>query len=324
MRGTGRIKKAFLKARRRFRPAAIILMYHRVADVPIDPRGTAVSPGRFAQHLEYIRQTCHPMRLLDLVEAVRQRSLPRRAVAVTFDDGYADNLTRAYPLLASAQIPATVFVVSGSVNSSDEFWWDRLDRLLLQPPRLPERLHIRVPGQEHEWPTTSAKQRQLAHHAIRHLLRTLAPEDRDRVLVDLVRWAGPEQTGWPDCRPMTDDELIQLTRGGLVELGAHTVTHPVLADLSADEQHAEIVGSRQDLEGIIHSPVLAFVYPYGQAQHFTDETVEIVKAAGFRAACTAIQGSVEPGEDLFRLRRCEVRDWDLETFKRYLEWVFVF
>jgi len=323
MRGIGRVKKAFRQANRRLRPAAVILMYHRIADVPLDPRGTAVSPARFAQHLEYIQQTCRPMRLLDLVDALQRRSLPRRAVAITFDDGYADNLTQAYPLLAAARIPATVFAISDGISSPREFWWDRLERLLLLSPHLPGRLRIRARDREHEWPTASAEQRELAYHAIRPLLRGLVAAERDRVLADLADWAGPGQAERPDCRPLTDAELIQLTQDGLVDLGAHTATHPILSELSADAQRAEIVASRQRLEAIIQGPVLAFAYPYGQSQHFTDETVEIARAVGFRAACTTIQGSVEPGDDLFRLRRCEVWNWDLATFRRSLEWFFL-
>ncbi len=298
-------------------------MYHRVADLAVDPHGLAVSPDHFAQHLEYIRGTCHPMRLLDLVDALKEHSLPRRAVAITFDDGYIDNLTQAYPLLKSAQVPATVFVTSGGIDSSCEFFWHELERVFLLPVHLPERLQMCVQGQEYEWPTTSTEERQIAYYAIDRLLRPLAADGRDQVLAELASWAGLRRNGRPDYRPMSVAELIQLTGDRLVELGAHTITHPVLSVLSPEAQYAEIVWSRQRLEGIIGSPVLTFSYPWGEAGDFTDETVEIVEAAGFRAACTTVRGGVEPGNDLFRLRRCAVRDWDIEMFKWRLESFFV-
>ena len=129
MRGVGRVKKALYAVRRQFKPGGVVLLYHRIVSLSSDPLSLAVSPDHFAQQLEYIYRTCHPMRLLDLVDAVRQRSLPRRAVAITFDDGYSDNFEHAYPLLRSAGIPATIFVSSEQVDTAYEFWWDDLERI---------------------------------------------------------------------------------------------------------------------------------------------------------------------------------------------------
>jgi len=298
-------------------------MYHQVANLGVDPDGSAVSPDHFAQHLEYIKRTCYPMRLADLVDALSGHSLPHWAVVITFDDGYVDNLTNAYSLLQSAQIPATVFVASGGIDSSSEFWWHKLEQILLTPTDLPERVRVRAQGREYEWDTTSSERRQLAYYAIGDLLRPLPAADRDEVLTDLANWTGFEPTACPDYRLMTSAELMALAQDGLVELGAHTVTHPVLSALPADAQRAEIVEGRRRIEAIIGQSVLTFAYPYGEAPHFTAETVEIVKAAGFRAACTTIYGRVEPGDDLFQLRRCPVHDWDLKTFKRRLASFFL-
>ena len=118
MKGSAYARKAFHIVRRCFTPGAVILLYHRVAALPEDPYSLAVTPDRFCQHLEYISQTCSPMPLSDLVDAMRSRDLPRRAVAVTFDDGYSDNYWEAHPLLESAQIPATIFVTSDQVDST--------------------------------------------------------------------------------------------------------------------------------------------------------------------------------------------------------------
>jgi peptidoglycan/xylan/chitin deacetylase (PgdA/CDA1 family) len=122
---------------------------------------------------------------------------------------------------------------------------------------------------------------------------------------------------------MTSAELTQLTQDGLVEVGAHTVTHLVLSTVPAGAQRAEIAGGREMLEAILKKPVLTFAYPHGQDTDFTAETVEIVKTAGFRVACTTIPGAVERGADLFRLRRQFVGNWDPETFKKNLEWLLI-
>lgn len=322
MKKIGRIKRTFRKIKRRFTPGALILMYHRIADVPVDPRGTAVAPSRFAQHMEYIHQTCHPIRLLELVDAVQKRAVPHRAVAITFDDGYANNLIHAYPLLKANQIPATMFSIAANIDANNGFEWDILDQILLQVDPLPEHLHICLQGREYDWSTASLIQRQQAYQSIRHLFRSMTSRERTHTITDLLDWAGLKQAEIPTCRSLTADELLQLAQDELFDLGAHTLTHPILSTLSIDDQRTEILGSRQRLEAIAQSPVCTFSYPYGQLGDFTDETVKIVQSAGFRAACTTIQGVVEAGNDLFRLQRCEIQNWDIETFKKNLEWFF--
>lgn len=323
IRGLGRAKRILRHVKRQFKPAAVILMYHRVADVPVDPRGTAISPENFAQHLDYVGRTCQPIRLLDLVDALRSHSLPRRAVAITFDDGHVSIFQKAFPLLASAHIPATAFIITDNIDTPRSFWWDELDRVLLFPENVPDCLDLPVGGQQHSWATGCPEKRLEAYHAIRQLFRTVTGEERESLLSYLYRWAGVERTISSDSRPMTSIELMHLAQDGLIELGAHTMTHPVLAALPADDQRAEILGSRASLEAITRHPVLTFSYPYGLAEHYTDETVHIVQAAGFRVACTARQGLVEPGNDLFQLHRCEIQNWDIAAFKRHLEWLFV-
>jgi peptidoglycan/xylan/chitin deacetylase (PgdA/CDA1 family) len=322
MKGIGHFKKAFRTLRRRYKPGAVILLYHRVAKLPGDPYSLAVSPDHFAQQLDYIRQTSHPMRLVDLAEAIQQGSLPQRAVAITFDDGYVDNFTQAYPLLKAAQIPATIFVTSEQIDSPREFWWDDLERMLLLPTQLPKRLQITIGDQAYVWPTESKEYRLRTHQAIHKLLRPIDAIARDNVLGELANWSGLERTGRSDYRAMTVEELIELARSGYIDLGGHTKTHPVLSALSRDVQYGEIVGGFQRLASIIGSAVPIFAYPYGSAQDFGEETVDIVRDAGFLAACTTMPSSIEAGADLLRLRRCPVSDWNIETFKRQLEsWV---
>lgn len=323
MKGARHIKKAFYVVRRQFKPGGVILLYHRIVSLSSDPLSLAVSPDHFAQQLEYIYRTCHPMRLLDLVDAMRQRSLPQRAVAITFDDGYSDNFKHAYPLLQSAGIPATIFVSSEQVDTAYEFWWDDLERMLLLPKRLPEYLRISVGGQEHEWRIESVEQRQRAYGAVHALLRPLDAHTRGKVLDELTSWADLGRAGRSDYRAVTATELSELAQSGCIDIGGHTMTHPVLSALSADAQYAEVVGGRQRLESLIGRRVLAFAYPYGTAQDFTEETAEIVRAAGFHAACTTIPGSIESGDDPFRLRRCPIFDWDVETFEQQLESYFI-
>lgn len=319
-----RIKRAVRRLRRQFAPTAVILTYHRVADLAIDPHGIAVSPDRFAQQVEHIQRTCYPMHLLQLIRRIdRGESLPKRAVVLTFDDGYVDVLSQAYAVLTATQVPATVFVTSGYVGRERPLWSDELTQTLLVNDNLPDRLRLEVQGTEFEWPTTSLKERQEAHRAVYRLLKPLAPAVQIEKLAFLTSWASKERTVPVENRVLKPPELVHLSRDGLVEVGAHTVHHPTLSSLSADEQYQEITSSRQQLEAITGKPVLAFAYPYGGSQDFTDETVEIVEAAGFEAACTTAPGVVGTGSAPLRLPRCWVGNWDLAQFTKNLEWYFL-
>ena len=119
MRGIWRAKRLI----NRVMPQGAILLYHRVADEPLDPQLLCVSPAHFDEHLQVLRRCCRPMRLGSLASRYRFGLAPDRAAVVTFDDGYADNLIGATPILERNDIPATVFVASGSVGKSAEFWW---------------------------------------------------------------------------------------------------------------------------------------------------------------------------------------------------------
>ena len=119
-------------------PKAVILMYHRITRTELDPWGMCVSPENFSEQLESIRRVATPMSLVDFVRARQSGDLPERAVVVTFDDGYVDNFEVALPILRQHRVPATLFVATCNIGTDREFWWDRLETLLLATGTLPE------------------------------------------------------------------------------------------------------------------------------------------------------------------------------------------
>jgi len=294
-------------------------MYHRVFETASDPWELCVSPKHFGLQLELLRRYYPVLSLQQLLSALKAAQLPKRAVVLTFDDGYADNFWNAKPLLEKYEMPATFFVTSGSLDSPIEFWWDDLERILLQPRKLPKCLHLNLQGREYDWQTTNSDERQLAYMAIHQILQPLKPSDRNQAIAELFAQADVDPMGRPDYRPLTTDELIQLAQSEWVDIGAHAVTHPLLSVMSREGQSAEIVGSRQKLESILGISVETFSYPYG---NFTPETVEIVEAAGFEGALTTDENVVEVRENLFRLGRFGVGDWNGDRFKHKLDEFF--
>ena len=239
-------------------------------------------------------------------------------MAVTFDDGYADNLTHAAPLLAEHGVPASVFVVTGYVGSGRSFWWDRLDHALLASQDFPGRVDLQLDGYEIHWrPGASDEERRAAHAETWRVLRTLTPDRRDDAVERIAAACGVAADD--GCRPLSSNELRELDRHPSVEIGAHTASHPVLAELEHEEQRREILGGKRDLEGMLGHPVQLFSYPHGQTHDFTPETVELVRDSGFSLACSAVGGLVTGDSDVYRLPRVAVLDWDGATFDRRLE-----
>jgi peptidoglycan/xylan/chitin deacetylase (PgdA/CDA1 family) len=245
-------------------------------------------------------------------------------VVVTFDDGYADNLWNAKPILEKYDLPATVFVTSGHIGSDREFWWDELDRLLLQGGTLPERLRLSLNGTSYEWEFGELAHAGMPQHqtppyrSLHQLLRPLPEAERRPVLDELLAWAGAEPVGRSTYRALSPDELFRLAEGNLVEVGAHTVSHPVLSALPATAQLAEVQESKARLEEILGRPVISFAYPYGTRSDYTSETVAVVREAGFACACSNFSGVVRRRTDRFQLPRVIVRDWDGTEFARRL------
>ena len=129
----------------------IILMYHRIAEVPMDPWALCVTPQHFLQQMEVLRKDFHPLTLEQLAQAQKTGTIPPRAVVITFDDGYADNLHQAKPVLDHYNIPATIFVSTGYLDRATGFWWDTLEEFLLQPGQLPEELALTINEQPYHW-----------------------------------------------------------------------------------------------------------------------------------------------------------------------------
>lgn len=342
IRGFGGITDGFRCLIRTFKARAVILLYHRVSKLSSDPQLLSVTESHFEEHLEHLRRHFRPMGLRELKQALDLGRIPNRAVAITFDDGYADSLYNAKPLLERYDIPATVFVTSGYVEGNREFWWDELDRLVLQPKTLPAKLDLMVNGTPHRWELGEVSNyteesyercrgwnvekdvqnlRQHVYLSLCQMLRPLPETERQRVLGQLRGWARTELVSRSTHRILSPVEVLQLAEGNLVQVGAHTVNHPVLSGLQVEMQRREVQWSKAYLEEILGGAVTTFSYPYGTRGDYTKETIAIVREAGFGCACSNFPGVVLKDTDRFQLPRLLVRDWDGAMFyRRITEW----
>jgi peptidoglycan/xylan/chitin deacetylase (PgdA/CDA1 family) len=309
---------------------AVVLVYHQVGTGAIDPWRLTVDPEIFAGQMETLARDWSPMSLAELVDGFQRRRLPERAVAVTFDDGYADNLGVAAPILLEHAIPATLFVATDLIDAGGALWWDELASLLLEPARLPSTLTLSS-GNGHQWtiPPVGADEamaavttqpwearpgtRLRAFNDVWLTLRALDAPTRETALEEIAEWAGTP-------RPA---ERVLLTWGQVrefaalpgFELGAHTLTHPFLPTCSDEGARAEIAGSADKLRAEAGLEVEQFAYPFGA---WSPSIARLVEDLGFDAAYTTDGGAVSWRSSPHALPRVPAEEMAPGDFNRML------
>src|SRR5262245_40986030 len=222
-------------------PGVAVLCYHgvRISDDSIPFSDLHVTKATFERHCRLIATACDPISLAELREARRNgRELRPRSVIVTFDDGYRGVLDHALPILERYGIPAVVFVSAKPVLDARHFWFDTLSR--------------------RQGEAAVLKARRLPYRDWRQLVESI------ELAAEIAE----------SHRPLTSEELAQLASSPLIEIGAHTMTHPTLGVASVEDQRREIAGCRAALEHALGRPVTAFAYPYGNPNDdYTAETV---------------------------------------------------
>lgn len=307
----------------------LILMYHRIAEDPDDPWGNCVTPDHFREHLEVVRAVARPMPLATLIRSAMNGTLKDGSIAITFDDGYADNITRGVPLLETQDLSATLFlttfflphpVASEPAGQGHLFWWERLAETVCRSSRMPEFLHLEVGGMEHEWPvprSPGAPRRELAREIHGRLLPLPIGEKLD-ALETLQAQLPPGAAAGPVPHTLSPSQAREIAGHPLIEIGGHTVSHPDLTTLTDSELTREVSGCRDHLANWLDRTPSGFSYPHGRLD---DRVVDAVVDAGFEHACTSDRAPVRSGRHPFRLPRHYVADQDGDAFSREIRWL---
>ena len=291
------------------------LNYHRIGDgrQSIFDRGLwSATPEAFDEQLAWIKKNYDVVSPADLPAAKAGRR-----VIITFDDGYRDNYTAAFPALQRHGLPATFFVATGFIDHPRLPWWDEIAWMVrsskLTSLTLPGFVPDPVPFDE---PDREA--------AVRKVLRTFKalPVQRTPALLEAVaagtgsgRYAGE---GVSDLW-MTWDMLRAMRDGGMT-IGGHTVSHNVLSTMSADEQDAEITGCARRLQEELGAPMTTFSYPVGNPDSFDGHTRDALRRVGVKTAFTYYGGHNPAGSvDDYDLRRRAIeQDMTMRDFQAYV------
>jgi peptidoglycan/xylan/chitin deacetylase (PgdA/CDA1 family) len=267
------------------RPGALrILCYHGLCDDALAKNPWVpdyfVTQSAFDAQLGYLRQRAHVLPLAEAFVRLRDGSLPPRAVSITFDDGYANNLTLAYPVLQKYGLPATIFLSTAYIESGDLF------------PFLKLKL-IRLSGY-----VDANERRQYKTSPLDHIVQRINerwPEVGKSLTADQLR----------TLRPMTPDE-VRATDPQLIEFGAHTHTHCILGNESRERREQEIRSSIDKVERWTGRPVRLFAYPNGERGDYGEMDKEVLRSRGIQAAVTATAGANNRWCEPFELKRYPV------------------
>ncbi len=289
-----------------------VLIFHRV-----HARTDELFPGepdarRFDELCGWLKDWFHVLPADEAVKRLAAGRLPRRAACITFDDGYADNHDVALPILARHGLPAAFFIATGFLEGGRMFndtvielvRRSPLDTLPLEGldlgPEVPARL-----------PLGNTAQRHAAIGTLIGAVKYLAPAERLALTQALQRRAQVDRL--PDDLMMSADQVRALRRAGM-QVGAHTVSHPILARLDDDDARAEIANGKAQLEAILGERVTLFAYPNGRpGTDYVERTVALAREAGFEAAFSTAWGSARADSDRFQLPR--FTPWDAGGFK---------
>ncbi|MEJ7670339.1 MAG: polysaccharide deacetylase family protein [Casimicrobiaceae bacterium] len=283
-----------------------ILIFHRVLAAP-DPMLPEEPDAReFSERMAFVAGAFNVLPLAEAVERLVKRDLPAAAAAITFDDGYADNYRVALPILRHYRLPATIFVASGFLNGG-RMWNDTVIEAVRRAPG--DVLDLGQLGLGMHPLRSSDERRRAVALVLERLKYRPAPERQSEV----DRVAAMAAPSLPDDLMLSSAELRALASGG-VEIGAHTVTHPILSRLDPEGARKEIVGGGKALEAILGKKIDLFAYPNGvPGRDFGPEHVQMVRDAGYAAAVTTGPGVSRAGTDVYQLPR--FTPWDRSNMK---------
>lgn len=264
-----------------------------------------VDAGLFAAQMAMLADHFNVMPLMEAVTRLRDDALPRRAVAITFDDGYADNAEVALPILRRYGLKATFFVAAGYLDGGC-MWNDRVLEALRAMPG--ESLEFSDPAGETVYSLRSWEDRRLAAKRLVGRLKYLDETERERRIGALLRRAAIHS---PSGLMMRSAQVRTLHEAGM-EIGGHTMNHPILSRVDDARAGEEIAAGKARLESLIGAPLRAFAYPNGRPDtDYAARHVRMVREAGFSCAVSTAWGTAHRGSDIYQLPR--FTPWDREV-----------
>lgn len=288
--------------RRLQRGSVALVMYHGVVEQSLEVfNWSQLHRDEFEKQIEFLTQEYQVFPLREIIDRLnRGVSLPERAVCITFDDGFRNNLRSAYPVLLKYKAASTVFLVTSLMGATLPPWPEQLYFSLVNTALK----SVQFEGEE--IPLNTPQDRAAAYPKIGTRLKKLPVDKKDAVLEQLLGKLGRFSTQGNEALEMlTWAEVEKLNAEGLMTFGSHTHTHPILSQCSTDRQRFELQTSREMMMEHLGRGDL-FAYPNGTEADFTGETKRLSRELGYECALSTIRGVNTPATDRYELRRVGV------------------
>lgn len=291
----------------------LTLYYHRVNVSEPDYNLLCVSPTKFRQQMLYLKHNYQIVRFED-----DWTQADSDAVVITFDDGYLDNLKYAVPILEELEIPATIFVSTGTIDQTRELWWDELEQILFSGDGFKNSFQLKDSEFQCQWDTSTFEYRKNCYMGLHYLMKNMInPEKREEWLKQLWMWRGQNRNVRESNLTVSSEDCKKLAESKVISIGAHTVSHPSLAALSLKEQEEEIRISIECLSQVLGKKITLFSYPFGVPEvDFNDDTVDICKKYGILKAASTEVALWNTAVNPYKIPRKVVRDWGIYEFEK--------
>ena len=311
-----------------FSPTALILCYHSVSDQRIE-QSSIISPGitvdddKFEQQMNILRKEYHPITLDDIADSLKHgKKFPRRAVAVTFDDGFADNYHIAAPIMEKYDIRGAIYLAVDAVRRQELPWYCRLHYLFYKAAE--NELQFVDPESGRDWRCAHSDERDDAERFYAKSCVVLG-EEQQRKRIEQIESYFEHKLDLSKSSPgmMTFEQAKELRQRGHI-IGSHTLSHGTAGLLTVEQLHREIGKAHQILEQELGEPVLHFSYPhpYQMDPQWNEDSFKETQQLGYKTAVTTRKGLVRQAENSLLLPRLYIGNDSAEQFRWHLETAF--
>lgn len=287
-----------------------ILMFHRVGPAKNAWLLPPTDTSDFEDRMKYLSKTHKILSLNELATCLTAgKPLAKKVAVVTFDDGYRDNYRYAFPILKKYKIPATVFLITGHIDTGNLFWFDKI-RYVIWNTKIKR---LKLDGFE-DFSLNSIDNRLLSIYSITEKLKKLKDETKNHLVEKIINISKvdiPHDLG-RDVN-LSWDEVKEMNEWG-IEFGAHTISHPILTRIPLEQAKFEILQSKKEIEKRLGQSVYTFAYPNGTREDFNTGIIDLVRKSGFTCAVTTIPTIPTTRMNLYKLGRLEP-GWSFISFK---------
>jgi peptidoglycan/xylan/chitin deacetylase (PgdA/CDA1 family) len=291
-----------------YRGRGSILMFHRILSDDGRPRvhtkALEVTPERLEEIILFFKKKKYDFIKMEQVEDYLKKKEKGRFVVFTFDDGYVDNYTVAYPIFKRHGIPFTIYITTNMPDHKMILWHYMLEEMML----MNKALKLELSGKIQSFDLSDLDKKELVYNELRRYLIDLSKDDRIKKIEEWFLNQEGDLYNRVKKESMTWEQIIELSKDPLLEINAHSISHPSLSTLSEEEMIHEVNGSKKILENNLGKKVAHFAYPFGSKDEIGEREVKILSETDFKTSVTTREANIlkEHGKYLHALPRIYV------------------